>query len=97
LPPRVADRKWEVVKSASVEEFGKIELKVLKLVVSYCYYFSKCLPRPSAEYQAIKTQEDYYYMARQLSTEGKLRVGSAKLSSIIQDSKMAEIIRSMEE
>jgi hypothetical protein len=97
MPPRVADRKWEVVKSASVEEFGKIELKVLKLVVSYCYYFSKGLPIPSAEYQAIKTQEDYYYMARQLSTEGKLRVGSAKLSSIIQDSKMAEIIRSMEE
>jgi hypothetical protein len=36
-------------------------------------------------------------MARQLSTEGKLRVGTAKLSSIIKDSKMAEIIRSMEE
>ncbi|WP_293337695.1 hypothetical protein [Microcoleus sp. CAWBG58] len=84
------------MKSASVEEFGKIELKVIKLVVSYCCYFIKGLPRPSAEYQAIKTQENYYHMARQLSTKGKLRVGSAKLSSVIKDSKMAEIIRSIE-
>ncbi len=97
MPPRIAERKWEVLKSNSVEEFAIIEINTLKLVVSYCCYFSKGLPRLSAEYQVIKNREDYYDRARQLRTQGKLSIGSVQLSSIIKDSNMAEIIRLMEE
>jgi len=96
LPPSIKDRKWKVLKSVSPAEFGTLDLKVLKLVVSYCCYFTKGVPTPSAEYRA-SSREGYYSLALQMTNEGKLRGSNTKLSSIIKDTKMAARIKTMEE
>lgn len=96
LPPRNADRKWKVLESASLEEFAAIELKLLKLIVSYCCYFSKGFLTPSATYRASSRQA-YYSLVRKITQEGKLRCGNTKLSSIIKDRTLAEIVQLMED
>lgn len=95
LPPRIAARKWEVLQSASPKYFGTIELKVLKLVVSYCCYFMKGYPTPSSESREINNQA-YYFLALKIAKEGKLKEINPKVSSIVKDRTMSDIIQLME-
>jgi len=84
------------LKSAYVEEFGTTELKILKLVISYCCYFTKGFPTPSASYR-YSSKEAYYSLALKMSNQGGLTNKNAtKISSIVQDPKMASIFRQME-
>jgi hypothetical protein len=96
LAPGIAERKWEVLKSASPEEFGILELNVLKLVFSYCCYFKHNSPTPSPEFRS-SNKEGYYSLAKKIAKKGKLRNINVKVSSIIEDKKMAAIIQSMEQ
>jgi hypothetical protein len=95
LPPRIAARKWEVLKSASPKDFGTLELKVLKLVVSYCCYFIKGYTTPSSEYRQ-SSKQGYYSLAIKIAQGGKLRGINPKVSSIIKDRIVSDIIHSME-
>ncbi|WP_226581996.1 hypothetical protein [Microseira wollei] len=83
------------MKSASAKDFGTIELKVLKLVVSYCCYFMKGYPTPSSEYRE-SSKQGYYSLAIKIAHEGKLRLIEPKLSSIVKDRIMSDIIQAME-
>jgi hypothetical protein len=95
LEPYDADDVWKMLRSASPEEFGAFELKVFKLVVSYCCYYCKRRLTQSTEYKHFG-EIDYYQRANELSREGNLRWSSHRLSSIIKATQMAEIIKSIE-
>jgi hypothetical protein len=91
---------WRLLQSISQrslqEKFGLIELKVCKLVVSYCCYFHQGFTVPSPQYRA-STKQSYYTLAKQIAQQGKIKCTNNKLSSIVADSTMSEIIRLMEE
>jgi hypothetical protein len=95
LEPYDADDVWKMLRSASPEEFGAFELKVFKLVVSYCCYYCKRRLTQSTEYKHFG-EIDYYQRANELSREGNLRWSSHRLSFIIKATQMAEIIKSIE-
>ncbi|MEG4373128.1 hypothetical protein QUB19_26535, partial [Microcoleus sp. B4-C5] len=57
------------MESVSLEDFGTIEQKILQLVISYCCYFIKGFPTPSAEYR-YSSKEAYYSLAIKMANEG---------------------------
>ena len=90
-----ANRRWKKLDSALPESFGVIELEIVRLVFSYCCYFSNALLVPSANYK-VSSKKEYYSLARKIARQGKIKCTDKKLSTIIQDLKMRKIIQKME-
>jgi hypothetical protein len=86
----------QVLESVSIEDFGTIEQKILQLVISYCCYFSKGFPTPSAEYR-YSSKEAYYSLALKMANEGGIsKKNATQISSLIKDTPMASIFQQRE-
>lgn len=91
----------KLIKKAKVYpeifDFQEFEIEVFELVVNYCCYYVNYRPARSSEFKKFKTSEDYYdRMTKLVNTGKKLRTGRIKLSAIIGDKKLSDLVKKME-
>lgn len=75
-------------------DFEYFELEVLELVFHYSFYFLE--GRNSPKFGRMK-KKDYYARMKELATSAKtIRVGTVRLSSLINETKMSKLVRKLE-
>jgi hypothetical protein len=100
LKPCYGNQVLEVIRKASQEnlDITTFELKVLDLVFNYCHYYRNRAKPRSSKFIKFNKAEDYYLEMKNLVAYGeKIRIGVMKLSSLIADRKMSEIVEQVEE
>lgn len=100
LKPCYGNQVLEVIRKASQEKLDitTFELKVLDLVFNYCHYYRNRAKPRSSKFLKFNKAEDYYSEMNKLVTyDEKIRIGVMKLSSLIADKKMSEIVEQVEE
>lgn len=78
--------------------FTEFELEVLVLVVSYCCYFTQNWSSPFPKFEKFKKTERYYFEMRKLvESKEKIRYKDIRLSSLIKDACICELIKKIEQ
>lgn len=95
VPPSVANILCNKLQSLLPDKFGAIEFQACMVAISYCCYFRQGFIAPSPQYR-VNNIQSYYSLALQIANNGKIMCAGIKLSSIIKDTKMANIIKLME-
>lgn len=75
-------------------DFEHFELEVLELLFHYSFYYLE--GRYSPKFGRMK-KKDYYARMKELATSAKtVRVGTVRLSSLINEAEMSKLVRKLE-
>lgn len=77
-------------------DFTKFELEILKLVFSYCCCYKRKFPFPWNKFNQFEQQDYYYEMQNLINSKRRIRYGDIRLSSLVCDPNLSQLLRRIE-
>lgn len=78
-------------------DFTEFEVDVLKLVVTYCCFFSQRLRIPWEKFEDFKEKTYYSEMRKIASSKRSIRCGNICLSSLVKDKHLYHLLETIEQ